>query len=108
MPTVTTGLSRTLEATYNKEQYDNNAKAILSHTALLAWILKSCVPEFEPYSIEFIQAHCIEGPPVIGKEAVHQNMLDADKRIMGADTKTSSADEEETTFDIRFNAIIST
>ena len=106
MPTVSTGLSRTLEATFQKEQYNNNAKAILSHTALLAWILKSCVSEFKGYSVEYIQENCIEGVPVIGKEAVHQNTVDADKRIAGVDTVTSSADEEENTFDVRFNAIV--
>ena len=32
--------------------------------------------------------------------------MDADKRIVGSDTETSSADEEQNTFDIRFNAIV--
>ena len=48
----------------------------------------------------------IEGPPVFGKEAVHQNVPDADRRIQGSDTQTSSIDEEENTFDIRFNAVV--
>ena len=31
MPSVSTGLSLTLEAVFQKEQYNKNAKAILSH-----------------------------------------------------------------------------
>ena len=106
MSAVSTGLNLTLEAAYLKEQYNRNAKAIISHTILLAWILKNCVSEFADYPIEFIQNNCIEGPPVIGKEAVHQNVPDADRRIQGSDTQTSSIDEEDNTFDIRFNAVV--
>ena len=106
MSAVSTGLNLTLEAAYLKEQYNRNAKAIISHTILLAWILKNCVSEFADYPIEYIQSNCIEGSPVIGKEAVHQNVLDADRRIQGSDTQTSSIDEEENTFDIRFNAVV--
>ena len=99
-----TSLNNALEATAKREQYDANAKVILSHKAILAWILKTCTNEFKDFTISFIEHQCIEGSPDIGKAALHQNTVDADARIDGLDTETSSAAESRNTFDIRFSA----
>ena len=111
---TSTGLRLTLEAVQSKEQYDRYAKTILSFKVLLAWILKTCTDEFREYSIAFIEQNCIEGTPVIGVNAVHQNqpdkaddaIVEASRRIEGLDTENSSAEEERNTFDIRFSATV--
>ena len=53
MGSTSSGLKLTLDAAAKKAAYDQNAKAILSHKVLLAWILKSCVREFKRYKIAY-------------------------------------------------------
>lgn len=101
-----TSLNSALEATAKREQYDANAKVILSHKAILAWILKTCTNEFKDFTISFIEKQCIEGSPDIGKTALHQNTVNADVRIEGLDTESSSVTESRNTFDIRFSASV--
>ena len=104
MGSVSSNLKLAMEITNQKQQYDQSAKLILSHTILLAWILKSCVSEFSDYSVSFIQRHCIDGAPVIGTEAVDQDVPDADTQIEGLNTESTSVNESRRTFDIKFSA----
>ena len=102
-----TSLNDALEATAKRERHDANAKVILSHKAILAWILKTCTSEFKDFAIAFIEQQCIEGPPDVGTAALHQNTVDADSRIEGLNTESSSVKEGRNTFDIRFSARVS-
>ena len=99
MGSVSSNLKLTLEITNKMQQYDQSAKLILSHTSLLAWILKSCVSEFSDYTVSYIQKHCIEGVPVVGTEAVDQDVQDADTQIEGLNTESVSVSEGKRAFD---------
>ena len=52
---IQTSLANVIDISDTKARYDANAKAILSHNEILAWILKGCAVEFKDFTIEFIK-----------------------------------------------------
>ena len=104
-----TSLANAVDSSDKKEKYDANAKLLLSHKEILAWILKGCALEFKDFSIEFIRDYCIEGIPEISIKAVHQNEKDIStgtSRIIGDNTEDINLSEGKITYDIRFTAIV--
>ena len=51
--------------------YDASCKRLLSNKTILAWIIKSCIKEYEACEIEYIAKHCLEENSMVGQAAVH-------------------------------------
>ena len=68
-------LSQTISTAGQSEStvYDNVCKKLLGNKVILAWIMKSCMEEYEDCSIEEITQKYIEGEPQISDTAVHQD-----------------------------------
>ena len=110
-------IARTIETTGREAQYDACVKRLLSEKIILAWILKECVNEFEPYSVQQIMKDCIVGEPSISVTAVDQDEPNrtendgyadetVDGRIAGTNTEDNSAREGRVYYDIRFLAVV--
>lgn len=101
-----TYLSNLVDISEDKAKYDRQAKKLLSSTGILAWILKSCVPEFSAFDIPFIMEHCIEGKAEVAERSVHQDVKN--RQITGMNTESNSIEEHSIYFDIRFRAVVPT
>lgn len=103
-------IAKIIDTTQQETQYDSCVKRILSEKIILAWILKECVDEFKPYSIQRIMRDCIEGEAQVSEIAVDQDELDyteeTDGAIEGQNTEDSSIREGKIFYDIRFSAIV--
>lgn len=88
------------------------AKNLLAFKTIDAWILKACVKEFYPYSVEYISEHCLTGKVEIADHAVHQDYcgnkdkIDGDGKIIGMNSESSSINEGTVYYDVRFNAMV--
>ena len=102
-----TVLSKVISTAGQKAAYDNVCKKILANKIILAWIMKSCLPEYRDCSIDEIAEQYIEGEPQISKTALHQDeqILKTAPTIKGLNTEDTSICEGTVTFDIRFNAV---
>ena len=102
-----TVLSKVISTAGQKAAYDNVCKKILANKIILAWIMKSCLPEYRDCSIDEIAGQYIEGEPQISKTALHQDeqISDTAPTIKGLNTEDASICEGTVTFDIRFNAV---
>lgn len=87
-----------------KHQYDAVCKTVLADKYILAWIMKSVIPEYENSTINEIALHYIEGTPEIGSVPVYQDSTNAEF-IKGDSTEIKTMTEGTTTFDIRFHAL---
>ena len=109
-----TDLAEALDIVADKAKYDECAKKLLSFKAIDAWILKTCVKEFFPYSVEYITDHCLSGEVEISEHAVHQDQLNRSKRVNGDEqvskmnSESSSVNEGTVYYDVRFTAIAPT
>ena len=109
-----TDLAEAIDVVADKAQYDRCAKKLLAFKAIDAWILKTCVKEFYPYSVEYITEHCLSGEVEISEHAVHQDQLNRSKRVNGDEqvtkmnSESSSVNEGTVYYDVRFNAIAPT
>lgn len=107
-----TGLSQIIDTVADKARYDRMAKNLLAFKAVDAWILKTCVKEFYPYSVEYISEHCLTGKVEIADHAVHQDYggskekIDGDGRITEMNSESSSINEGTVYYDVRFNALV--
>ncbi len=99
-----TEVAGAMDITEKQEKYDSCVKKLLSQKVILAWILKSCVSEFSPYSIGQIMEQCIEAEPQVSVAAVHQDELSPE--IIGNNTENSSVEEGTVVFDILFHAVV--
>ncbi len=88
----------------NMISYDESCKKVLANKYILAWILKSCVQEYEDCSIKDITEKYIEGNPEISKTAVHVD--ESAEFITGTNTEDASINEGVTTFDIKFMSLL--
>ena len=70
---VQSTLSKTISTTGQKTAYDKACKKLLSEKIILAWIMKSCLPEYRDCTVQEIAEKYIEGEPQISKIAVHQD-----------------------------------
>ena len=109
-----TDLAEAIDVVADKAQYDRCAKKLLAFKAIDAWILKTCVKEFYPYSVEYITNHCLSGEVEISEHAVHQDQLNRSKRVNGDEqvskmnSESSSVNEGTVYYDVRFTAIAPT
>ena len=81
-----TVLSKVISTAGQKAAYDNVCKKILANKIILAWIMKSCLPEYRDCSINEIAGQYIEGEPQISKNCTASGRADIehspnDKRI---------------------------
>ena len=60
---VETTLAQEIRTKEGKEKYDAACKRLLSQKIILAWILKSCVAEYQDCSVKDIAEKYIEGTP---------------------------------------------
>ncbi len=86
-------------------RFDASAKKLIAEKSILAYILKSALSEYGPYSVREIAEKFIEGEPEIGRFAVHQDHPDRE-RIEGQPTEDASQREGTVYFDIRFVAVV--
>ena len=106
-----TDLAEAIDMVSDKAQYDRCAKKLLAFKAIDAWILKTCVKEFYPYSVEYITERCLSGEVEISEHAVHQDQLNRSKRVNGDEqvtkmnSESSSVNEGTVYYDVRFTAI---
>ena len=70
---VPSTLSKTFSTAGQKAAYDNACKKLLSNKIILAWIMKSCLPEYRDCTVQEIAEKYIEGEPHISEIAVHQD-----------------------------------
>ena len=109
-----TDLAEAIDMVADKAQYDRCAKKLLAFKAIDAWILKTCVKEFYPYSVEYISEYCLSGKVEISEHAVHQDQLNRSQRVSGDEqvtkmnSESSSVKEGTVYYDVRFNAIVPT
>ena len=106
MATEPTELAKTIEASNHRAIYDTNAKKLIKHRIILAWILKECVPEFKKYDVSYIEKNCFAGEVRMSTVSVDQDRPDANSSIKGSETVDTSENEGEVRFDIVFDAII--
>ena len=104
-----TVLSKVISTAGQKAAYDNVCKKILANKIILAWIMKSCLPEYRDCSIDEIAGQYIEGEPQISKTALHQDeqISDTAPMIKGLNTEDTSICEGTVTFDIQLSREIS-
>lgn len=87
----------TLSVAGEKARLDKECKMLLADKMLLAWILKTTVPEVVEYSCDEITGF-IEGDPEISEHPVHPN-----EKIEGRKNESSYDGEGTVMFDVIFN-----
>ena len=104
---VSNELSKMLSTAGQKAAYDHACKKLLANKIILAWIMKSCLPEYRDCTVHEIAERYIEGEPQISETAIHQDeQTKAAPMIKGLNTKDTSVCEGTVTYDIRFHAIV--
>ncbi len=91
-----------------KADYDRACKNILSEKIILAWIMKSCLNEYQDCSIlDIADKYIEEGSMQTGTVAVHRDEPDVGLRagrIFGDKTEDFSETEGTVYFDVKFKA----
>ena len=119
---VKTTLSNDLDLADYKGKLDELCKRLLSNKTVIAWIMKSCMKEYNDYEIADIAQNYIEGIPEVARVTVHMDEkcdgedekksdekevnLESQRRNVGLNTEDSSVTEGKVTYDIRFIAIL--
>lgn len=98
-----TNLAQTLETAEKSALYDNAAKRILAHKAIVARILKQCVEEFKNLDLEYIEKNCLNDDIDIATKAVHQDHAD---RVTQLNSESGSIKEQTIYYDIKIKAHI--
>ena len=86
-------------------QYDAACKRLLSERIILAWIMKSCLQEYQGLDVKEIAEKYIEGQPSVGETPVYPDETNAASQIHGVSGEDTSLYEGTVTYDIRFHAI---
>ena len=101
-------LAKNIDAAGEKAAYDAACKRLLANKIILAWLMKSCLEEYQDFDVEEIADKYIEGEPQITKIAVNPDET-ADcsgEQIKGDKTEDNTINEGTITYDIRFCAIV--
>ncbi len=85
------------------KRYDALCKQMLAHKIFLAWILKSCLEEFQECTINDILENHIIGIPEISKTGVLPDEEILSQKIDTTGIENISSSEGRITFDIRFH-----
>lgn len=101
-------LAKNITAAGDRANYDAACKRLLANKIILAWIMKSCLEEFQDFTVEEIADKYIEGSPQIAKIAVNPDEETDSKgeQIEGSKTEDSTMKEGTVTYDIRFYALV--
>ena len=117
-------IAQTIDVTETEKyrrRYDAAAKKLVSQKAILAYILKSTMEEFQDVSVKQIAEELIEGTPEVSTIAVHQDTPDApldrkeqdgQKRMSGSDripvvsVENNSIREGTVRYDIHFKVCV--
>ncbi len=105
-------LATNINSASDKAALDASCKRLLSNKVILAWIMKSCLKEYQNCSIEEIFNNYIEGIPQIAAMAVNPdetNVIHKDfsigETITGINTEDVTMTEGTIIYDIRFFAV---
>ena len=96
-------LAKNITIAGDNAAYDAACKRLLANKIILAWIMKSCIKEYEHLNVNQIAEQYIEGNPQIGRVALHP---DEGEQIRGSNTEDSTISEGTVTYDIRFLATV--
>lgn len=101
-------LAKNITAAGEKADYDAACKRLLANKIILAWIMKSCLEEFQDFTVDEIADKYIEGSPLIAQMAVNPDETPEPEgeQIAGGNTEDSTIREGTITYDIRFYAIV--
>ena len=96
-----TNIKKKLDIVNGREQYDMEAKQLLSDKQILARIMKETVAEFMDYDIEQIM-ESIEGTPQVGTAMLEPGYSNS---ITGMNTESVIENENRIFYDILFKAV---
>lgn len=101
-------LAKNITVAGDRANYDAACKRLLANKIILAWIMKSCLEEFQDFTVEEIADKYIEGSLQIAKIAVNPDEETDSKgeQIEGSKTEDSTMKEGTVTYDIRFYALV--
>ena len=102
---INTPIAEDIHVTDQHAQYDACCKRLLSQKIILAWILKSCLKEYQDCDTKDIAEKYIEGQPQISKVPVEQDETIA-PRVHGISSEDTSLHEGTSIYDIRFLAVV--
>ena len=102
-------IANLIDETDVKAKYDRQVKRLIANTAILAWILHSCVDEFKGYDVAYIMKNCFVGTPELSSKAVHMDMPDRpaqSRYVQELNSESNSIEEHTIHYDIRFKASV--
>ena len=99
---VETTLAETIDTAGENAKYDAACKRLLSEKYILAWIMKSCLTEYQDCTVKEIAEEYIEGQPSV--ESIPAAPDKTNPVIRGLRTEDSSQTEGTVTYDVRFYA----
>lgn len=101
-------LAKNIAAAGDRAKYDAACKRLLANKIILAWIMKSCLEEYQDFAVEEIADKYIEGSPQIAQMAVNPDETpdSQGEQIEGSKTEDSTIGEGTVTYDIRFYALV--
>lgn len=101
-------LAKNITAAGDRANYDAACKRLLANKIILAWIMKSCLEEFQDLTVDEIADKYIEGSPQIAWKEVNPDEATGSKgeQIEGSKTEDSTIKEGTITYDIRFYALV--
>ncbi len=101
--------ARIISQTEAKAEYDAACKRLLANKVILAWIMKSCLEEYQNCDVEEIIEKYIQGMPQISQVGVHTDETNQSFGSAGSISETGMEDttltEGTITYDIRFFAV---
>jgi len=98
-----TTLSKDIRTMDDSARYDATCKQVLSEKIILAWIMKSCLQEYQDCDVREITEKYIEGKPQVSEVPVAPGETNA-PLIHGISSQDASPNEGTVTYDIRFQA----
>lgn len=102
-------IANLIDETDVKAKYDRQVKRLIANTAILAWILHSCVDEFKGYDVDYIMKNCFVGTPELSLKAVHMDMPDRpaqNRYVQEMNSESNSIEEHTVHYDIRFKTCV--
>lgn len=99
-----TTIAKNIRVSDVKARYDAACKRLLSERSILAWIMKSCLEEYQGIDVKEIAEKYIEGQPSVGETPVYPDEAGVASQIHGISGEDASLHEGTVTYDIRFHA----
>ena len=101
-----TTVARKIRLLSSQARYDKACKRLLAEKIILAWILKSCVEEFQDCDVNEIAARYIVGTPQVGVVPVDPDESNQipEGEVAGTGVEAATATEGAVTYDVRFVA----